>query len=403
MDDDEHDANDHSPLTEALTPDQTNDAHLKTPKSKKRLILIVAVAIVLLGVGMAAYFVTKKSETSSDTATNSTTSDIKTTGSSATVEEVVAKANAFMATLSDGQKQTLLQDYSFSNAQKWSNFPQALVSSQYKRIGLTRGELNDTQLAALDTLIKLVTGSGSGEGYDEITQLLAADDYLAAQGGRMSVDYGRSNYYIAFLGTPSATDTWELQYGGHHFALANTYKNGTLAGATPSFRGVEPYNGSFTQDGVTIAPLDSERDAFKALLSGLSSEQLAAAKLSGSYTDLVAGPQKDWSFPSTSDGVKVSDLSDAQKQLVIAAIETYVNDLDSTDATAIMTKYKNELDNTYVAYSGTTTMTTRGDYIRIDGPSVWIEFSVQNGIVVQGVHPHSVWRDKTSDYGGTKS
>ena len=88
---------------------------------------------------------------------------------------------------------------------------------------------------------------------------------------------------------------------------------------------------------------------------------------------------------------------------MLAAIATHVKDVDDRDARKIMQRYARQLDRTYVSYSGTTGMTTRNDYVRIDGPSVWIEYSVQNGIVLTGTHPHSVWRDKTSDYGGTKS
>ena len=39
--------------------------------------------------------------------------------------------------------------------------------------------------------------------------------------------------------------------------------------------------------------------------------------------------------------------------------------------------------------------------MRIDGPSVWIEYSTQNGIILTPKHPHSIWRDHTKDYGGT--
>jgi hypothetical protein len=28
---------------------------------------------------------------------------------------------------------------------------------------------------------------------------------------------------------------------------------------------------------------------------------------------------------------------------------------------------------------------------------------MQHGIVLSGNHPHSVWRDRTTDYGGTQS
>ncbi|WP_106140017.1 DUF3500 domain-containing protein [Spirosoma oryzae] len=58
------------------------------------------------------------------------------------------------------------------------------------------------------------------------------------------------------------------------------------------------------------------------------------------------------------------------------------------------------MDNTYITYSGSTVLNTRGDYVRIDGPLVWIEWTAQGGIVFSASHSHSVWRDKTSDYGG---
>ncbi|RZK21647.1 MAG: DUF3500 domain-containing protein [Hymenobacter sp.] len=42
-----------------------------------------------------------------------------------------------------------------------------------------------------------------------------------------------------------------------------------------------------------------------------------------------------------------------------------------------------------------------GDYVRIDGPNVWSEFVCQNGIVYHSqIHYHSIWRDRTRDYGG---
>lgn len=47
-------------------------------------------------------------------------------------------------------------------------------------------------------------------------------------------------------------------------------------------------------------------------------------------------------------------------------------------------------------------MDSENDYVRIDGPSLWIEFSLQSNKSTgeDGNHPHSVWRDKTFDYGG---
>jgi hypothetical protein len=268
------------------------------------------------------------------------------------------------------------------------------------RVGLQTSSLSDAQWSALENLIAAATGSAANEGFDEILQHLAADDYLSANGG--GSDYGRGNFYIAFLGTPSDSGTWELQFGGHHVALANTYTDGELAGATPSFRGIEPFT-TVTQDGVTVQPEQQEQKAFAAVIASLTTEQQAAAKLSKTYNDILLGPGDDWAFPTTSEGIKGSDLTADQKALVLAAIDTYVDDVDDADAATILAKYKSQLDDTYFSFSGSTTVTEIDDYVRIDGPSVWIEFSMQHGIVLDGAHPHAVWRDKVTDYGGTKS
>lgn len=323
---------------------------------------------------------------------------------------VVALAEAFAATLSEDQRTALSQEYSLVNAANWSNLPNALLGggggpgggsgSSTGRVGLQTDSLSEEQWASLEALLAGVTGTGEDEGFDEILQHLAGDDYLADQGG--GSDYGRGNYFVAFLGTPAESGTWELQFGGHHLAVANTYIDGALAGATPSFRGMEPFT-TVEFDATTIQPEQQEQQAFAALLASLDTEQLGSAQLSAAYGDILLGPGEDWAFPTTQEGIQGSALNEEQRSLLIAAISSYVGDLAETDAATILATYESELDDTYVAYSGTTSINTQGDYIRIDGPSVWIEFSMQNGIVLSGAHPHAVWRDKNTDYGGTTS
>lgn len=317
--------------------------------------------------------------------------------SSATgLQKVVCLAEAFKATLNATQLAALQLSYSKSDAVKWSNLPQALT--QTKRVGLAFSSLSATQLTAVKALLEAILGPGSNEGYSEAIGILAADDYLGANGGGST--YGSGNYYIAFLGSPSTTTLWELQYGGHHIAVSNTYNGGKLVGATPAFRSTEPF-AAFTQNGATYEPMAQERSALAAMLTGLSETELSSAKLSSTMSDILLGPGKDGQFPTTRSGLKVSNLSSTKKALVLAAIKSYVGDLDEENAASIMAKYSAELDDTYIAYSGTTAMLTQNDYVRIDGPSVWIEYSTQGGIVIRSAnHPHSVWRDRSTDYGG---
>lgn len=107
-------------------------------------------------------------------------------------------------------------------------------------------------------------------------------------------------------------------------------------------------------------------------------------------------------LPDEQEGIPVSDLDADQQAMLLTAIETYVCDIDTADAATYMAKYTAELPNTVLGFSGTTDLNSEDDYVRIHGPSLWLEFSLQSNKPTgeDGNHPHSVWRDQTDDYGG---
>lgn len=356
------------------------------------------------------------------------------------VGAVVSAANAFLNTLDADQQAEVLLDFSQANATAWSNLP----CGSSCRPGIQLGSLTDTQLAAAMKVLKLATGTGKGTGYDQITQIIKADDVLnSAQstssagpapsgnasstasadpsatpapsstptdaptgappsggpGGGGLGGYGSGVYFLAFLGTPSADGTWQLHFGGHHLAVNLTYKKGKVAGASPFFVGVEPTTWT-DDDGTTYSPLATMRNGLLALTGSLSTEQLATAKLSQSFSDVLLGPGEDGQFPETKEGIKVSSLSPKEKQLVLKAIHPWIANVDDATAKKLMKTYERELNQTYVGYSGGTGLDTQGDYVRIDGPGVWVEFVCQNGVVYRDqIHYHTVYRDHTRDYG----
>lgn len=320
-------------------------------------------------------------------------------GTTGSVASLVHLADSLKAMLTSTQISNLQLSYSYANAQTWSNLPAAMSA----RKGIQLGSLTTAQLGAAKEIIKEMSNKNvANEGYDEIVQLWLADDYLAANGG--GTTYGAGNYYLAFFGTPSLIGTFEIMMTGHHKTVANTYNNGVMVGPTPHFEAIEPL--SFTTSGTTYAPMNQEKTAFAAMLAALSTTELASAKLSTTFGDVLlgaanGGPAKDWQFPTTKVGLRVGTLTSTQKNLVFEAIKTYVLDVDSVNAVAILAQYKNQLDSTYIAYSGTNALATKNDYVRIDGAGVWIEFSVQRGIIMSGVHYHSIWRDHKRDFGGT--
>lgn len=401
----------------------------------------VAAGVVLVGGGFAA-------------ANASTTSEAKKTGVHYPVDKkatgtaaVVSAANAFLNTLDSDQQAETVLDFTQANATAWSNLP----CGSSCRPGIATGSLSDTQLTALENVLKAALGSGKDTGYKHVMETLAADDVLASAQGTGSASaaptnaptvtasadpsatasstatdtptgtptdvptgappsggtgggpggggYGSGIYYLAFLGTPSAKGTWQLHFGGHHLAVNITYKDGKVAGSSPFFTGVEP--STWTDDeGTTHAPMAAFRDGLLKLTGSLTTQQLATAKLSESFSDVLLGPSQDGKFPETKEGIKVGELSPKQQKLVLAAIHPWVADVDDATARQLMKTYAKELGETYVAYSGGTGLDAQGDYVRIDGPGVWIEFVCQSGVVYRNqIHYHSVYRDHTRDYG----
>lgn len=358
------------------------------------------------------------------------------TASSSQVEIVVCAAEAFLATLSDEQKAQVVLPLEVANSTAWSNLP----CGSSCRVGIALSDLSETQRASALAVLKAASSEFGDDGYDELTQIMMADDVLGvaqstgvgggpgtgtaggappdggtapadapappdgapAGGGGGGGGYASTNYLIAFLGQPSATGTWQLQFGGHHLALLKTYANDAETGSTPAFSGVEPK--VWQTETKTFGPLEDDREAMKAMLASLSTEQLAAAKLDQAFSDVLLGPGQDGKFPAQKVGLKVGDLSDAQKQLVLAALGEWVRDTASTSADKIMADYEAALDDTYIAFSGSADLTNHADYVRIDGPRAWVEFVCQNGVVFGDyIHYHTIWRDHETDYGALYS
>ncbi len=352
------------------------------------------------------------SSTTSSTSSSTSSGSSSSTGSSyssgcsesTNIGKVVCEANSFLALLSESEKSTVLLSWDNSSAKTtWSNLPSVT------RNGLRFGDLNTTTRAAAMAIAKAAL---SDAGYTDFQGILAADDYLAAQGGGSA--YSADNYYIAFIGTPSVSGNWMLQIGGHHLAYNITYLAGT-GYPVPHHIGAEP-KASFEINSTTYAPLVDEGNAMVAMFTGLSSTQLSSAYLSGeTYADVLVGPDNgssvlptDYPTGSNRRGVLVSSLDSTQKALVIAAIRQWVADYNSDVSERLMSEYTSDaaLADTYIAWAGTQSqgvnVDVSGTYMRIDGPRLWIEVACQGGLIIRNkTHYHTVYRDKTMDYGNS--
>jgi hypothetical protein len=311
----------------------------------------------------------------------------------ANTAEVVKAVKAFLATLDTAKRDVVTFDFTENKArQTWSNFPVSAVP----REGIALSDLDATQQTAAMQILRVAL---SATGYQQDLDIQKSDDWLALNSASGS-GFGSLTYHLAIFGEPSETTPFMVQFGGHHLARLLTY-NGDKVSETPQFVGSEPT--SFELDGKNYEPVKAESSAMFAMIASLTSAHVTAAKVSsGSFSDLVMGPGQDSGVFPVGEGLLVSELSESERASVTKAIGAYVADLPEPAAAKILAKYQAEYGQTRVLWAGNKTAIEEGSYIRIDGPSVWVEFVNTHSQSTPNIHFHTVYRDKTNDYGSSK-
>ena len=340
--------------------------------------------------------------------------------------KTVAAAKAFLATLDEAARAKVSFAFNSEQKSKWSNFPVGI----YPRNGLRWGDLNAAQREAA---LKLLATALSKQGLQKVKEIMEGDEVLKISesgrnggpmggppgggppngppGGRRPGDgppggrgggmggpnFGRDEYYLALLGTPSLTEPWMMQFGGHHLAINLTIvgKSNVL---TPSLPAAQP--AMYKLNGETVRPLGRENDKAFALINALDAAQQKQAILPYQVSDLVLGAGEDGKTIQP-EGIKVSALSAAQKEKLLDVVHEWVGILNDEAAAAKMAEIKARLPETWFAWSGPTTNGS-GAYFRIQGPTLLIEYSPQRLRGSSGLdlnHIHTIYRDPTNDYG----
>lgn len=352
-----------------------------------------------------------------------------------TTAEVVNAADKFLATLSAEQRQKV--SYAFDDEQqraRWSNLPTGFVP----RGGISLKQMTPVQREAA---IKLLATVLSPMGLQKVNEIREADDDFkangsrrgpggpggpppggpppnaqggpppgfgrpggpgggAGQGGRPSFSsdemFGSNLYYISFLGKPSTTTPWILQFGGHHLAL-----NITIAGSrgvlTPTLTGAQP--ATFSLDGKTVRPLGRESDKALALVQSLNDSQRKQAVLNYQIPDLVLGPGQDGK-KIVPEGLKASTMTPQQQAMLLGIVAEWTDILNENAAAGRMAQITADLKETWFAWSGPTDGKAGSNitaYYRIQGPHLVIEYAPQHDEPAN--HVHTIYRDPTNDYG----
>ena len=321
---------------------------------------------------------------------------------SQTISDTTKAAEEFLNTLSDEQKEQVRYDYDDeTKSTSWSNFPITFV----ERSGIKLGDLGDTQRAAA---LKVLKSLLNDEAYAKVTGIMAGDQYLKDNAN--ASDLGNTQYNIAFFGSPSTTNDWSIQFGGHHVGINATFSNGAITFA-PTHLGTQPTTYTDSNGQTQSALGDMYQTAFD-FYNSLTDEQKQKLYQGEEVKNLTCAPGDTCDYP-TGTGIKGSELTDEQKQLLLKVIANWTNLADSETTQATMDQISATLDDTYVNWSGATVYDTsqgKGIYFQISGPKVYIELASQDndaGATVSGVqtsgwgHIHTIYRDPTNDYAGS--
>jgi hypothetical protein len=337
---------------------------------------------------------------------------------------IVAAAQAVVATLDEVGKTKVQFPFESPQKAKWSNLPSGI----FQREGIRLADLTAPQRAAVDTLLSTAL---SADGYRKVKEIMLADGVLGRgqAGGRAggppaggaprggspgggppgggppgggqpggrggggrggSLRFSEDEYFLAYLGTPSVTTPWMLQFGGHHLAI-NLTMAGSQATMAPSLPAAQPAIYEF--EGRTIRPLGNENDKAFALINALNDAQRAEAIIGSRVADLVLGAGQDGRTIQP-EGIRASKLSAAHQAMLLDIVREWAGIQHDAFATTRMAEIKTNLPDTFFAWSGPTTSGSAA-YFRVQGPTLHIEYAPQGGVN----HIHTIYRDPTNDYG----
>ncbi len=317
---------------------------------------------------------------------------IESTGIS--TEPVVTAAQAFLATLSEDQRDMALFAVDDLEWRRWAN----IHISTRQGVGLL-----DMSVAQQQAAFNLMRAGLSAHGYKTARDIMRLEGHLADLMNNYD-EYGEQRYWFTIMGEPSTSQPWGWQLDGHHLII-NFFVLGDQVVMTPTFMGSEPTSASEGQyagteilrsetiDGLRFVQALDEAQRSSAILS---KEKLSNNNYAELFSDNDVVPLQ---------GLSLAGLNDAQKALAVTLIRNYTDNIRPGHAAVKLTEILRHWQDTYFAWVGQTDEDSIF-YYRIQSPVVLIEFDHQLPVALSGPtvpsrdHIHTVVRTPNgNDYG----
>ena len=301
---------------------------------------------------------------------------------------MASAATGFLGALTPEQRQQATFPLESEERVRFNFIP----TETFPRKGLLLKDMTEPQRKLAHALLR----SGlSQRGYDTYTAIIALENVLRdiEKGGKF--ERNPEKYFFSVFGTPSPKGTWGFRVEGHHISLHFSVVNGTAIASTPSFAGTNPAEvREGAEKGKRVLAL--QEDSARALVMALDAAQRKTAVFNDvALNEIVTTNQLDIN-PLSPDGLKVSAMTPAQRDLLMKVIDAYAGLMETEIASDRLAKIKAAgIENIGFAWAGSLERGQR-HYYRVQGPTFLIEYdNAQN----DGNHVHSIWRDFKGDFG----
>lgn len=320
------------------------------------------------------------SQAASDTAAASAADDLA---------AMSARADAFLDLLDGEQRRATALPFADPGRANWSNLPAS--AARAPRSGARMGDLNPDQTAALHEFMATAL---SPEGYRTVWDIVGAEAVLAGSARADSLGWHEDNYWFAVFGTPSATEPWAWQFGGHHLAVNMTLRDGRVF-MSPTFLGTNP--AVYETESGTVVPLGQHEAAALTLIATLDAAIRMESRLTRAPGGVITGAGRDGHIPPL-EGVSASPWTQGQRSALLSLAAQWVNLMPAHSAAARLSEIESRLDETHFAWHGPQDGNAVA-YYRLQGPELIIEYSVEGALGIQAGHLHSIYRNPANEYG----
>lgn len=295
-------------------------------------------------------------------------------------------ATTFLKALDKSQLEKTLFDFQDNSKTRWHYLPAA----SFPRQGISLGELNVRQEELLFTLLQEFL---SEAGYSKAKQIIGLEEVLVELGGSPRVR-DSEKYFAAFYGNPEKDSLWAWSFEGHHISLNFTVLDERIS-MTPRFFGANPATVP-RGERKGLRTLDKEEDYGLELINSMNENQQKKAVFSDKTFYDITTSNATVVNPPEPVGIKLKDLNDLQRQILLSLIDEYLAAMPPDLARKRMENLeKEEYSEIRFGWAGSTKAGV-AHYYRIQGKTFMVEFdNTQNN----ANHIHTVWRDFDGDFG----